>query len=339
MIVIWNIVFLQEIFLYALLPCALLIVFLIWRREKRNTYRSNIVPDIKKIFRFHSVFFYGKLLLLFVVISSFLLLLADPHTTNTQDSISKNGIDIAIALDLSKSMEAQDLTPSRMEAAKFVVEKFIKELSSDRAGLVVFAGKPYTSVPLTFDYSILEETLKWITTDSLNQWVDDLNGTAIWDALLMTDTILHPKNSKDTTAEKNREKVIILLTDGDANRWADPILVSKSLENIKIYTVGIGSLSGGLVPFNFWWVTQYQQIPPLNESALRQIADITHGKFFRATDNQTFSQIFDELSKLDKHDIKVDAHKEYATAYKPFVYILLISLLLFTLTNLILFKD
>ena len=111
------------------------------------------------------------------------------------------------------------------------------------------------------------------------------------------------------------------------------------LENIKIYTVGIGSLSGGLVPFNFWWVTQYQQIPPLNESALRQIADITHGKFFRATDNQTFSQIFDELSKLDKHDIKVDAHKEYATAYKPFVYILLISLLLFTLTNLILFKD
>ena len=104
--------------------------------------------------------FYGKLLLLFVVISSFLLLLADPHTTNTQDSISKNGIDIAIALDLSKSMEAQDLTPSRMEAAKFVVEKFIKELSSDRAGLVVFAGKPYTSVPLTFDYSILEETLK-----------------------------------------------------------------------------------------------------------------------------------------------------------------------------------
>lgn len=339
MVSIWHITFLQPIFLYLLLPCALLLLFFLWKKEKKYVYRTNIAIDIKKIFRFSSLLFSIRMFFSFLVIVFFFLLLADPHTSNVKDSVSKNWIDIALVLDVSKSMEAQDLTPSRMEEAKLMVEKFIKNLSSDRAWLVVFAWKPYTSVPLTFDYSILEETLKWITTDSLNQSVNGLDGTAIGDALLMADTILHPKNDKDSGSQKTREKVIILLTDGDANRWADPILVSKSLEHVKVYTIGIGSLSWWLIPVSFGWFTQYQQIPPLNESTLRQIADITQWSFFRATDNQSFTQIFDELHTLEKHTIKVEVHKEYTTNYKPFFYMLLFTLLCFVLFHLLFYKE
>ena len=99
------------------------------------------------------------------------MLAGDPQRVNVDEEVTKNGIDIVLALDVSKSMEAQDLQPNRMQAAKKVLSDFTSTLSSDRIGLVVFAGKPYASVPLSFDYAIIEETLEKLTTDSLNQQV------------------------------------------------------------------------------------------------------------------------------------------------------------------------
>jgi len=328
-----DIIFLSPQYLY-LVPFVLwIILFFLRRKNKKGIMQTRIVHDAEKLWKSLSSLFYVKFLLVSLIVLLFSIILANPHTTNTEETIKKNGIDIVLALDVSKSMEAIDLQPSRIEAAKYVIQKFISKLETDRLWLVVFAGKPYTSVPLTFDYKIVEETLDTITTDSLNQSVYGLDGTAIGDALLMTQTLIeqwdkdHIWNEEDA---EEREKVVILLTDGDANRWADPILVTRSLQGIKIYTIGIGSKKWWQIPYNFWWFTRYQTILPLNETTLKEIANISSWTFFRATDTETFEHIFDELSHLKKHDIEVNTKKKYKSHYTPFIFILIILLLAYS---------
>ncbi len=333
MLNIWNFVIMKPIYLYILPIWLMIVVFFIFRKYKKNHKKTNILTDIKKIYKFPSLLFYIENLFVILISIVFFCLLSDPHLSNQKQDVKKNWIDIVLALDISKSMEAEDLRPSRIEAAKSVVNKFIDKLSTDRVGLVIFAGKPYTSVPLTFDYNILKETIENINTDTLNQNVNWLDGTAIWDAILIADNILNSDENKE------REKVIILLTDGDANRWVDPILATKSLDNIKIYTIGIWSKQWWRIKYNMWWFTQYMQIPPLNETSLREIANISNGQFFRATDNQTLKNIFEELAKLNKQDIKLKVHKEYITNYKLFTYILIGLMLLYWLNNIIAFKE
>lgn len=338
-----HIIFLSPQYLYITPLILWPILFLLRRKEKKTMIKTRIMQNTKKIWKTSLSIFYIKSLLISLIILLFFILLANPNTTNTEKSIKKNGIDIVLALDVSKSMEAIDLQPSRIQAAKSVIQKFIGKLETDRLWLVVFAGKPYTSVPLTFDYKIVEETLDNITTDSLNQSVYGLNGTAIGDALLMAQTIIEQwdKNHtwKNKNSDKKREKVIILLTDGDANRWADPILAARSLGWIKIYTIWIGSEKWGKIPYNFWWFTRYQTIPPLNESTLKKIANITSWKFFRATDSKTFEHIFDELSHLEKHDIKVNTKKKYQSYYTPFILVLGFLLLAYSTIQIFTFKD
>jgi len=289
------------------------------------------------IFWLSKLWVFVKLILLGWIISMFMILLADPNIVNTKQNIQKNGIDMVVVFDVSKSMEAEDLKPSRIDAAKALISQFIGKLSTDRVGLVVFAGKPYTSVPLTFDYDILQETLDDIDTDSLNQSVAGLDGTAIGDALLMAKNIItiddkiDGSNGKRNKDELEREKVILLFTDGDANRWVDPLLVTEAIKDeIKVYTIGIGSLEWGVIAHNFGWFVQRQMMAPLKEDTLRQIAQMTNAKFFRATDNKTFAQIFEELSMLEKHKIDIEVHKEYRPYYKMFVYILLSLLFVYT---------
>jgi Ca-activated chloride channel family protein len=113
------------------------------------------------------------------VLSLFIIILANPSTSNTKQEETRNGIDIALVLDISKSMLAEDITPNRIEAAKNVITDFISRLKSDRLAITIFAGKPFVSVPLTFDYDALKEFTKNITTDSVNQNQPGLSGTAI----------------------------------------------------------------------------------------------------------------------------------------------------------------
>jgi len=332
-----DIIFLYPQYLYIAPFVLVLILFLLRRKDKRAIIQTRIVHNVKKLWKLSLSLFYIKSLLVSFIILLFFILLANPNTTNTEEIIKKNWIDIVLVLDVSKSMEAIDLQPSRIESAKSVIQRFISKLETDRLWLVVFAGKPYTSVPLTFDYKIVKETLDTITTDSLNQSVYGLDGTAIGDALLMAQNIIEQWD-KEYWEEKG-EKVIILLTDWDANRWADPILVARSLEGIKIYTIGIGSEKGGRIPYSFWWFTRYQIIPPLNESTLREIASISSWVFFRVIDTQTFENIFDELSRLEKHDIEVDIQKKYQSYYTPFIFIIIVFLLAYSIIQIFTFKD
>ncbi len=321
----------QYFLLFILLP---IIIFYYYFTSKKNAKKIFFLDDLQKIYWKINYFFIFKIILISLIFSVFVLFLANPHKINIEEKIKKNGIDIVFALDISKSMEASDLKPTRIEMSKKILKKFIKNLKTDRVGLVVFAWKPLTSVPLTFDYNILSEILDNLTTDSLNQNIPWLNWTAVWDAILISKKLF--KSSKQKQEEKNREKVIIVLTDWDSNKWINPILVAKILkkEKIKIYTIWIGSKKWGIIKFKIWPLVQTTRTPPLNEKTLREISKISYWEFFRATDNESFEKIFKNLEKLEKNDIEVKIIKNNKEYYKPFYIILLILIfLLFLVEN------
>ena len=312
---IFDIHFLQPLYFYGFILVPIFL-YLYIRQQKKSALKINFHTDLQEVFWRNNFLFSIKLLLIFLILSIFILLLSDPHKANIKQNITKNWIDIVLALDISKSMEATDLKPSRLEKAKETIISFIEKQKTNRVWLIVFAGKPISSVPLTFDYNILTETLDNLTTDTLNQNVNWLDWTAIGDSLLMS------KNLFGTWA---REKTIILLTDWDANRWVDPIITSKLLgeEKIKIYTIWIGSNEGWFIEVQQWSFRQKMKIPALNATSLKEIAKNTSGFFFRATDNSTLEKIFDKLEELEKNDIEVNIVKNFNDYYPPFVYTLL----------------
>lgn len=325
----YNIEFLQKEYFLLLLLVPFILYF--FYKKQKTWYNFIFLDDLKSIFKVDSYLFYVKLLLVFLILTTSILILADPNTSNAKENIKKNGIDIVLAMDISGSMEADDLKPNRIEAAKNVINDFIWNLKTDRLGLVVFAWKPFTSIPLTFDYNILKENITNLSTKNINQNVNWLNWTAIWDAILMAKTLFKAPSLESETDYKKREKVIILLTDWDANIWVDPTLawLSAKQEWIKIYTVWIWSENWWNIKYQVWPFTKQQIVPPLNDKTLKQIANDTSWKYFRADNNAVFSQIFNELSKLEKNDIEVNVKKEYKEYYKPFVYSLIIFLGLF----------
>jgi Ca-activated chloride channel family protein len=179
-----------------------------------------------------------------VIFSFFVCILANPVSISNRTDISKKGIDIAIVFDISKSMLAEDIKPNRIEAAKKVMSDFVSRFTSDRLAIVLFAGKPFLSTPLTFDYTALVDAVERMTTDSIRQDIPGLSGTAMGDGLLVAlDTL---KRNGNDTANRERKKVIIVLTDGEANMGINPTIVAKLAkeQNVKIYTLGIGDPSG-----------------------------------------------------------------------------------------------
>lgn len=141
-------------------------------------------------------------------------------------------------------MLAEDIQPNRIEAAKKVIADFFGHFTSDRLAVVLFAGKPFLSTPLTFDYTALTDVVEHITTDSIRQDVPGLSGTAMGDGLLVAiDTL---ENGSKNTTDGKREKVIIVLTDGEANMGVNPSVAAKlaAEKGIKIYTIGIGDPNG-----------------------------------------------------------------------------------------------
>jgi len=314
---------------------ALFVPVILWLFYKKQKEWINFLFlwDIKKVFKKNSLKFYTSIILLGLILVNFIVILANPNTTNVSEKIKKNGIDIVIALDVSGSMMAEDLKPNRLEAAKKVINGFIKNLKTDRAWLVVFAWKPFTSIPLTFDYGILSETIDRLSVESINSQKRWLNWTAIWDAILMSKTLFKTP-VLDDKEKKDREKVIILLTDWDANVWVDPVLawLAAKDKNIKIYPIWIWSKSWWYITYNVWPFKKRQKIPPLNDAKLKQIAKDTSWVYFRATNNEVFKQIFDELQKLQKDDIEVEIKKEYSEYYNIFIYSLVFLLVLFYLS-------
>lgn len=290
-----------------------MIGILLYYQTKKFAPKFQFISDLEAIFWKSKSYFYINLTLLFFLVMFFSLLFADPHLKDSKEKIIKNGIDIALVLDLSYSMIAEDITPSRLEVAKEVIANFTSQLQTDRIWLILFSGKPFTGVPLTFDYNFITNYVKNISIQSINQDYQHLQGTAIGDGLL------YGAHLFDDT---DREKVIVLLTDGEANRGIDPIEAIKYIKekNIIVHTVWIAWDEETYVNFQNIYGNQKIAIGWIDEENLQAIANLTGGKYYRARSNETFSKIFEELDLLEKKEIEIEKILIFKPYYKPFVY-------------------
>jgi Ca-activated chloride channel homolog len=243
-------------------------------------------------------------ILLMMVLALLLMALARPQKTNEKVDQWTEGIDIMIALDISQSMEISDLQPNRLESAKEVARRFVDGRVQDRIGLVVFSGDAYTQSPLTTDYDALRSLLETISFDLIEN-----KGTAIGSALGMAINGMRDSDSKS--------KVCILLSDGESNAGnIDPITAARLAAsfNIKIYTIIVGK--EGLVPYGKDFFGNPQMIESrVDETSMRQIAQIGGGEFFRATDDRALIQVFAKIDQYEKADIKETRFKNTSDYY------------------------
>lgn len=237
--------------------------------------------------------------LLFVLevlaIALLIIALARPQSSNSWQTYTSEGIDIVLALDISGSMLARDFTPDRLEAAKEVATKFILERPQDKIGLVIFAGESFTQCPLTTDQAVLVNLMREVKSGMIE------DGTAI--GLGLANAV---NRLKDSPA---KSKVVILLTDGVNNRGAIAPATAAELARtygIRVYTIGVGTYGEAPYPVQTPFGVQLQNVPvEIDEDVLQQIATLTGGKYFRATDNNKLKQIYEEIDQLEKSKIEV----------------------------------
>lgn len=311
----------SEVFIVAILLALAGGVWHWWKTKQKKETEALYFPPLQDLeqaakqtrFSLTNVLLWGQRILLILGIGLVVVALARPQSVSTTSTVTKNGIDMVLALDVSESMLAEDLTPNRLESAKQYIEDFVDELETDRVGLLVFAGKPFTQSPLTFDYDILKYYLNEISTETINQRVQGLSGTAIGDAILAASNRL--KNSLERT------KVLVLLTDGEANVGTDPLFATEQAraQGVKIYTIGIGSLEGAPVVIgNRNGQPVYAQNPDgslykstFDEKTLQEIAQISGGKYFYANDNQALSASLQTIQDLEKTDFETKSTVKY----------------------------
>ncbi len=300
----------QFFWLLLLLPLALL-----WYFFKRKEETAAL--KISSIKGFSDSGFLPKLkpllfLLRLLALAAIIMALARPQTEDisTRTKTTK-GIDIVMAIDVSSSMLARDLKPNRLSALKEVAGDFIRKRPNDRIGLVAYAGESYTKTPITSDKSIVLNALREITYGQLN------DGTAI--GMGLATSVNRLKESKAIS------KVIILLTDGVNNSgFIEPQTAADlAVEfGIKTYTIGLGTNGNALSPiaYNRDGSFRYgmRQVE-IDENLLEEIAEVTGGKYFRATNNESLEDIYDEINKLEKTEIEEFKYYKYEEKFRPWV--------------------
>ena len=272
-----------------------------------------IIPKSSKIKFRHIPFILRSLAIAMIIIA-----LARPQASNSWRTQNTEGIDIMMALDLSGTMLAEDLKPSRIEAAKAVATEFILSRPNDNIGLVVFARESFTQCPLTIDHAVLINLFNSVKYGL----IDD--GTAI--GLGLANAVNRIKDSKA------KSKVIILLTDG-SNNCGDiaPITAAEIAKTfgIRIYTIGVGTNGIINIPVPTPMGIQYQQVQSeFDAKSLQNIASLTGGKYYNATDNTKLRQIYQDIDKLEKTKISV---QQYSKKEEQFYWFALLAFVLLTL--------
>lgn len=253
-----------------------------------------------------------------LAVAFLIVALARPQSSSSWQDVTTEGIDITLCLDVSTSMLAEDFKPNRLEASKKVAMNFMQGRPNDRMGLVIFAAESFTQCPLTTDHSILLNLFKDVKTGMLQ------DGTAI--GLGLATSVQRLKDSEAIS------KVVILLTDGDNNAGAiAPITAAEIAKEfgLRVYTIGVGTR--GTAPFPFtdpFGRTRYQDMEVrINEPLLKEIAEMTGGKYFRATDNAALESVYAEIDKLEKSKIDVTEYRKRKEEFLPFAALALLFLL------------
>lgn len=259
--------------------------------------------------------------------------LTRPQTRHSWDNKTVEGIDIMLAMDVSTSMLAEDLKPNRMEAAKDVAHEFISGRPDDNIGLTIFAGEAFTQCPMTTDHASLLQLLQNTRTDITTRGIIE-DGTAV--GMGLANAVSRLKDSK------TKSKVVILLTDGSNNTGdISPMTAAEIAKSfgIRVYTIGVGTNKVAPYPMPTAAGIQYVNMPvEIDTQTLREIARITDGNFYRATNNAELKKIYRDIDKLEKSKLNVTHYAKRYEAYQIFALAAFLVLLLEILLRLTWFR-
>ena len=244
--------------------------------------------------------------------------IARPRSSEEMERIDTEGIDIILAMDISTSMLARDLTPDRISASKDIAIEFISQRPSDRMGIVVFAGESFTQCPLTTDRATLINLMKEVQTDLIE------DGTAIGNGLATA-----VARMKDSDA---KSRVVILLTDGVNNRGEiSPQMAAEIAKTygVRVYTIGVGKEGMAPYPVMTPWGVEIQNVKvEIDEALLGEIAESTGGRYFRATDNTKLAEIYSEINKMEKARTTVDSFPVFKELFGKYALLALLCVLM-----------
>ncbi len=286
-----------------------------WRRKAIERFGdaglvSRLIPDFSERKQAVKTFLY-MFALVFIIIA-----LANPQLGSKLEKVQRKGIDVMVAIDVSKSMMAEDVQPTRLDRAKQLLSRLIDGMSNDRIGIIVFAGHAYLQMPLTVDYAAAKLFLQTINTD-----IVPTQGTAIGEAIELS------RESFEEESEKNR--ALIIISDGE-NHEEGAIAKAEEAANegIKVFALGVGSTEGSSIPVYMQGrKVGYKQdrngqlvVSKLNEEVLKEIADKTGGKYFliKGARNEIAS-VIDELNNIEKRDFEDYVFTDYADQFQYFI--------------------
>ena len=262
-----------------------------------------------------------------------IMVLARPQTPNSWSKKSVFGIDIMLAIDVSRSMLAEDLKPNRIEAAKKVASEFISDRENDNIGLTIFAGEAFTQCPMTTDHASLLKMLHEVRTDIAARGIIS-DGTAI--GMGLANAVSRLKESKA------KSKVVILLTDGSNNMGDLSPLTSATIASklgICVYTIAVGTNTVAPYPIMVGGTKQYINVPTeIDSKTLSDIAAKTNGHFYRATNNNELKEIYKDIDKLEKSKIESQNFSKRYEAYFPFAVVALIIFMIELFTRYVILK-
>ena len=312
--------------LWLLIVPGLLILHYIWLElagRHPHLRVSTSVPWLVKRTPFMAVLRHVPFVLRIFALVMIVIAIARPRSAEQMEKIDTEGIDIVLAMDVSTSMLARDLTPDRISASKDIAIEFISQRPSDRMGIVVFAGESFTQCPLTTDRATLINLMKEVQTDLIE------DGTAIGNGLATA-----VARMKDSDA---KSRVVILLTDGVNNRGEiSPQMAAEIAKTygVRVYTIGVGKEGMAPYPVMTPWGVEVQNVKvEIDEKLLSEIAESTGGRYFRANDNNKLAEIYSEINKMEKARTTVDSFPIYKELFLTYALMALLALLLELLLN------
>jgi Ca-activated chloride channel homolog len=312
-------------YLTALIPVltALLVLFLLWKKRTLERYGNRAVIG-QLMPEYSGVKTILKFILVMLAMLSLVFALANPQTGSRLEKVKRKGIDLMICLDVSNSMLAQDIKPDRLERAKQSISRLIDNLDGDRIGIIVFAGKAYTQLPITSDYAAAK-----MFTSTINTNIVAVQGTALADAIEL---------ASNSFGESKRNRAMIIITDGEDHQGNTLEQAEAAVKKgIAIYTIGMGLPEGVPIPqYNGNVMTGYKKdrdgqtvMTRLDETLLQQVASLGKGMYVRATNSETgLNKILDDINKIQKTEIEEKQFSDYETRFQYFVGLALILLLL-----------
>lgn len=307
-------------YLLLFIPLAAYVLWYILRgRKLEPTMKvSTAAPFLKDVKSYKNYIIDLPFVLRVIAFSMVIIVLARPQSTNRWENTEVEGIDIMLAMDVSTSMMAMDLTPNRLEAAKQVAADFVNSRPNDNMGLTIFAGESFTQCPLTIDHAVMLNMLNSVKCDIAAQGIIE-DGTAI--GMGIANAVSRLKESKA------KSKVIILLTDGSNNRGEiSPEAAAEIAKKfgIRIYTIGVGT--NGTAPYPYGGTIVNVPVE-IDETTLNKIATITDGNYYRATSNSKLKEVYEKIDKLERTKLNVKEFSTREEEYQIFALVAFVALL------------